>query len=60
MNRQAISQADACRLLGGIDRSTLWRLRSDGQIKFYRIGRRVVYDPQHIDEYLKKRERNLA
>jgi hypothetical protein len=50
---------EARRQLGGISRSTLWRLRRNGQIKFYRVGDRVLYSQKHIAEYLDGVERQL-
>lgn len=58
--RTAVSEREACRRLGDIDRKTLYTLRINGEIGFYRVSnRRIVYDPvKHIDAYLKKCERN--
>lgn len=41
----------------GISRVTAWRLRRDGKLSYYRVGRSVRYSEQHIAEYLALCER---
>lgn len=41
----------------GISRVTAWRLRRDGKLAYYRVGRSIRYSEQHIAEYLASCER---
>ncbi|HZS10136.1 MAG TPA: helix-turn-helix domain-containing protein [Blastocatellia bacterium] len=41
----------------GISRVTAWRLRRDGRLLYFRIGRKVRYSEQHIAEFLSRCER---
>lgn len=36
----------------GVSRITLLRMRKAGRIRFYRIGTRVLFSRQHIEEFL--------
>jgi len=44
----------------GLSRVTLWRLRLKGLVPHYRVGTRILYSQQHIEQFLKAHERNLA
>jgi hypothetical protein len=35
-----------------------WRERKKGRLKFYQSGRKILYSPEHIQEYLKSCEKN--
>ena len=39
-----INQAEAARLLGGIDRTTLWRMTRDGRLTRVMVGSRSIID----------------
>jgi len=52
----AYSERDACRILG-ISQGTARRLRRQRLLRFSRVGRRAVYLPEHIEEFLKQHER---
>ncbi len=51
-----LSEKDAAARLG-IGQTTLVRVRGAGEVKFYRIGRRVFYSAFQLDEFLASRER---
>lgn len=51
------SESAAAKVLG-ISRVTLLRMRKRGQIGFFRIGWRVVYSADHIQEFLDRCERH--
>lgn len=53
-----LSEKDAARRLG-VSRITLLRMRQSGRIKFYRIGTRVLFDNEHLREFLATVERNV-
>jgi excisionase family DNA binding protein len=57
-NERLISEKEAAARLG-ISRITLLRMRRAGRIKFYRIGTRVLFDPdKHLADFLASTERN--
>lgn len=35
-----------------------WRERKKGTLKFYKSGRKILYSPKHIQEFLKSCEQN--
>lgn len=41
-------------------RSTRWRLRESGLLPFYKIGRRIYYAREHLEELLRKCEQRRA
>jgi len=41
----------------GISRITAWRLRRDGKLSYYRVGRSVRYSEQQVAEFLASCER---
>ena len=40
----------------GVSKITLQRKRKDGSISFYQVGGRILYSPNHLEEYLAKCE----
>jgi len=40
-----------------LSRTTLWRLREKGQLPHIRIGRRILFTQEHIDQFLARFER---
>ena len=45
-----LSEAEMAKRLG-ISRVTAWRLRRDGKLSYYRVGRNIRYGEQHIAEF---------
>ena len=35
-----------------------WKKRKNGELKFYQVGRKILYAPEHIQEFLKSCEQN--
>lgn len=52
---QTLSEKEFCERVG-ISRETARLLRGKGQLKFTQIGRRVLYTPEHIAEFLQSNE----
>src|ERR1041384_3568844 len=52
-----LSEKQAAKRLG-VARITLLRAREAGRIRFFRIGTRVLYCPEHLTEFLNNCERN--
>ena len=48
-----ISESEAARLLK-ISQETLQRIRYAGEIQFYRVGGRVFYLPQNLNEFIQR------
>jgi excisionase family DNA binding protein len=51
-----LSTSDACRLLN-VSRTTLWRLRRAGRVKYLQLGSRIGYLLTHIHEFMHSCER---
>lgn len=58
-NEDCLSEVQAAASLG-VSRITLLRARHRGQIRHFRIGRRVVYAPSHLHEFRASVERGVA
>ncbi len=43
----------------GLSTVSQWKLRKSGELKFFQIGRRVFYSPEHINDFLKNCEQNV-
>lgn len=43
----------------GISRITAWRMRRDGKLPHYKIGRRIKYGEKHVEEFLETCERRI-
>jgi hypothetical protein len=53
---ETINEDDAAKLIG-VSKITLQRARKRGDISCYRIGARVLYSPNHIEDFLDRVER---
>ena len=42
----------------GLCRVTIWRLRQKGLVPHYKIGRRILFRKEHIEQFLKTYEKN--
>jgi hypothetical protein len=49
--RLMVKTAEACELLGGISRTTLWRLEKRGLIKASRHSRNRLYSIEHLKRF---------
>jgi excisionase family DNA binding protein len=56
--RVTMSEAQFAKAVG-LSRVTLWRLRQKGLVPHYRIGTKILYGQQHVDEFLKANENTL-
>lgn len=52
----AYTEREACKLLGMSARSAR-HYRQTGQLRFSRVAGKAVYLPEHIEEFLKQREK---
>ena len=39
-----------------ISRTTLWKAREEGRLSYCRVGRKIVYLPEHLEEFFKSCE----
>lgn len=53
--KQRYSRSESAEYLG-VSVVTLDRTVANGEISYFRIGRRVIFDKKHLDEYLRKNE----
>jgi hypothetical protein len=35
-----------------------WRKRKNGELKFYQVGRKILYSPEHLRDFFKGCEQN--
>jgi excisionase family DNA binding protein len=52
----AVGVDDACRILGGIDRTYLYRLSNAGQIRTFKVGRRRLVTLAELERFIAERE----
>ena len=58
MNTALIGEKEAAKFLG-VSRITLLKIRQQGGIAYYRVGKkRVLYSTEHIQDFLNKQEQN--
>lgn len=53
--RATMSEAEFAKAVG-LSRVTLWRLRTKGLVPHYRIGTRILYSKEHVEQFLKNYE----
>lgn len=41
-------------------RTTVWRMRQDGRLNFYKVGSRIYFSPAHLEQLLKDCESRAA
>lgn len=56
MSDRLLTDRDVCALTG-LDRVTLYRLRTAGKIGFYKLGKVIRYSTEHIRAFLAQHER---
>lgn len=42
----------------GVGRTTLWHAVNDGRLKYFKIGRRVLFSLEHLNEFMNSCERS--
>jgi response regulator of citrate/malate metabolism len=55
--RATLSEAEFAKAVG-LSRVTIWRLRIKGLVPHYQIGTRILYGPQHIEQFLLLHEKD--
>jgi len=58
--RPLLTAKQARRLLGGISKSTLWRLVRQGDLPVVRIGRRTFFRPEDLENLVARKLRLLS
>ena len=68
--QQAAAQPDSLPLVGvsvkqamemtGLSRHYIWQMIKSGQLGHCRVGRRIIFLPRHLEEFLAAREVPLA
>jgi excisionase family DNA binding protein len=54
-----LTEKELCRRLK-CSRVTAYRLRRDGQLSHIKYGRSILYTEEHLEEFLKRKERKAA
>ncbi len=57
-DRETMTEAEFAKAVG-VSRVTLWRMRQQGKLPHYKLGRRILYGQRHVEEFLKAHERQL-
>lgn len=55
-----LSQEEACTLLGGICKRTLYKFRITGQLPEIRIGRKILFKPTDVEAFIENRSSYAA
>ena len=58
--RPLLTAKQTRRLLGGIAKSTLWRLVRQGELPVVRIGRRTFFRPEDVENLVARKLRLLS
>lgn len=54
--KATMSEAEFAKAVG-LSRVTIWRLRVEGKIPHYKVGSRILYGQEHIEQFLKAHEK---
>lgn len=55
-NKLGHSVKEAQRITG-LGRTTLWKAINKGRLKCFKVGRRILFSPEHLQEFLKLHEK---
>jgi excisionase family DNA binding protein len=55
LDNKMITEKEACDLLN-VSRTTLWRFRKAGKVRFYKVGSKLGYSAEQLREFLKSCE----
>ncbi len=55
ISKITLTEAQFCCAVG-ISRTTAWDLRRKGQLQFCRIGAKILYTQQHVEQFLASHE----
>lgn len=53
-----LTEKQVCRMLG-ISRVTAFRLRRERKLAHYKIGSKVLYKPEHVEQFLAAHEKEV-
>lgn len=57
--RATLTETEFCKKVG-ISRITAWRLRNAGKLPHCRIGSKVLYKPEHVEQFLTAHEKPIT
>lgn len=53
--KELLNSKEACRRLN-VSRATLCRLTQTGRLSHYRVGKKLLFSPRHLSEFLQSTE----
>ena len=51
MEKVTFTEAEFCRAVG-ISRTTAWNLRRKGKLQYCRVGSKILYTQEHINQFI--------
>lgn len=57
-NNQVLTEAEFSKLVK-LSRTTLWLLRKQGRLSYCRLGAKILYRREHVDQLLKSLEKPI-
>jgi hypothetical protein len=58
MEKLTFTEAEFCKVVG-ISRTTAWNLRRKGRLQHCRVGAKILYTQQHIENFVSTHQRPL-
>ncbi len=56
--KATLTESEFCKIVG-ISRITAWRLRTSGKLPYCQIGSKILYRPEHIEQFLVANEKPI-
>lgn len=56
--KATLTENEFCKIVG-ISRITAWRLRNSGKLPHCRIGSKILYKPEHVEQFLNAHEQPI-
>lgn len=58
LSKVTLTEAEFCRKVG-ISRTTAWNLRRKGKLQHCRVGAKILYTQEHLDNFISAHQRPL-
>lgn len=57
--KATLNESEFCRSVG-ISRTKAWDLRKSGKLSYCKVGTRILYKPEHIEQFLTAHEKLIS